>query len=630
MSIHALPSRARLALRGLAVTALLGGMATVPSASAGAGGRDERGGPRAADQWVTHVMRRMTLEEKVGQLFVANVQGRSADTTDPAEVTANQAMYGPDVRNADDLIDRYHLGGIVYFRWTDNVDAPAQIAELSNGIQAAARRQRAHIPMLIATDQEQGVVSRVWEPATEFPGNMAVGAGRRDGDAFTAANVTAQELGAVGINQNYAPDADVNVNPLNPVIGVRSFGEDPGLVSSMTAAAVRGTQAAGVSATLKHFPGHGDTVTDSHSGVPWIFHTKQQWEQIDAPPFRAGIAAGTDMVMTAHVVMPELQSDCDQATQQGCDPATLDPEILTGLLRDELGFKGVVVTDALNMAGVREKYGDARVPVLALKAGVDQLMMVDTPTDTVSLDVAYRAVLDAVRRGEITEERIDRSVRRVLTLKWRRGLFQHPFVDERRAADRLGTPEHVAAARDVADHGVTLIKNDAGLLPLAADPARRVLVTGYRSVSSTVNAAPAERLAGALRERGVTADLFETGTAPDQATVDAAVGRARDNDLVVVATSNASASPAQQSLVRALVQAGRPVVLVATRNPYDIAELTGVPAYLASYSWTRPAMEAVARVLLGEVQPSGRLPVRIPAAGDPATTLYPYGFGLGF
>ena len=322
--------------------------------------------------------------------------------------------------------------------------------------------------MLIATDQEHGVVSRVWAPATEFPGNMALGATRRPRDAQAAARITAKELGALGINQNYAPVADVNINPLNPVIGVRSFGESPDLVSDMTAAAVHGSERAGVSATLKHFPGHGDTVTDSHTGVPWIFHDREQWEETDAPPFRAGIAAGVDMIMTAHVVMPELQSDCDLATQEGCDPATLDPEILTGLLREELGYRGVVVTDALNMAGVREKYGDARIPVLALKAGVDMPMMVDTDTDTVSLDVAYTAVLDAVRNGELTEQRIDESVYRVLKLKRERGLFRDPFVNERRAARRLGTPRHLARARRVGEHGVTLIKNDAGLLPLAA------------------------------------------------------------------------------------------------------------------------------------------------------------------
>ena len=177
--------------------------------------------------WVDSKLHRMTLEEKVGQLFVANVYGRSAGTTDPDDVAANQAMYGPDIRNARDLVERYKLGSIVYFRWTHNLDQPAQIARLSNGIQRAALAGRPGIPLLISTDQEHGVVSRVWAPATEFPGNMALGATRRPGDAFDAGRVTGTELKALGINQNYAPVADVNINPLNPVIGVRSFGENP-------------------------------------------------------------------------------------------------------------------------------------------------------------------------------------------------------------------------------------------------------------------------------------------------------------------------------------------------------------------------------------------------------------------
>ena len=599
--------------------------ALLPAAGAAGAGAGTQGGK---DRWIVKKIRAMTLEEKVGQLFVANVYGRAADTTDPADVDANQAMYGPGIRNADELIDRYKLGGVVYFRWTNNLAAPAQIAHLSNGIQKAALRQRARIPMLIATDQEHGVVSRVWGPATEFPGNMALGATRRRGDSYAAARVTAKELGALGINQNYAPVADVNINPLNPVIGVRSFGESPDLVSQMTAAAVVGTERAGVSSTIKHFPGHGDTVTDSHTGVPWIFHSRQEWEDTDAPPFRAGIAAGADMVMTAHVIMPELQSDCDVATQVGCDPATLDREILTGLLREELGYRGVVVTDALNMAGVREKYGDERIPVLALKAGVDMPMMVDTATDTVSLEVAYNAVLNAVRSGELTEKRIDESVYRVLKLKRDRGLLRDPFVNERSAASKLGTPRHLAVAGRVGDHSVTLVKNDAGRLPLSAG--EKVLVTGYRSVSNTSNAEPAAHLAAALQGEGVATELFETGPAPDAATIAEAASKAEANDVVVVATSNATGSTAQRDLVNALLSTGKPVVLVATRNPYDIAALTQVPTYIASYSWTKPAMEAVGRVLLGEVNPVGKLPVRIPAADDPATTLYPYGFGLGY
>jgi len=607
-------------VRCLTLALLMLLLAGVPPASAAAGGQ----------RFIEKKIRGMTLEEKVGQLFVANVNGESAATSAPDDVAANQTMYGPGIDNADDLIDRYKLGGIVYFRWTNNLNRPGQIARLSNGIQRAALDQPAGIPMLIATDQEHGVVSRVWAPATEFPGNMALGATRRRGDALDAAKVTAKELRALGINQNYAPVADVNVNPLNPVIGVRSFGESPDLVSQMSAAAVSGTQRAGVSATLKHFPGHGDTVTDSHTGVPWIFHTREQWEQIDAPPFRAGIAAGADMVMTAHVVMPELQSDCVVETQQGCDPATLDPEILTGLLREELGYDGVVVTDALNMAGVREKYGDERVPVLALKAGVDMPMMIDTTTDTVSLEVAYDAVLEAVRGGELSEQRIDQSLRRVLKLKLDRGLFRRPFVNPGKARRRLGTRRHRATAGRVGDHSVTLVRNDAGLLPLPRRSRKKVLVTGYRLVSNTSNAQPAAHLSAALGRHGVAPELFETGTAPDSATIAAAVGKAQESDLVVVATANASGSAAQRDLVSQLIATGKPVVLVATRNPYDIASLGQAQTYLASYSWSKPSMQAVARVLFGRVEPSGRLPVRIPAADDPNATLYPFGFGLGY
>jgi beta-N-acetylhexosaminidase len=582
---------------------------------------------RGHDQ-VDKRLRHMTLEEKVGQLFVANVYGESAGTTAPEDVAANQAMYGPDVRNARDLIDRYKLGGIVLFRWTNNLSNPRQIAGLSNGIQRAGLRQRARIPLFVSTDQEHGVVSRVWDPATRFPGSMTLGAGRRWSDAYAAAKVTGEELGALGINQNYAPVADVNVNPLNPVIGVRSFGESPELVSRLTAASVAGTRKAGVLATIKHFPGHGDTVTDSHTGVPWIFHTREQWEAIDAPPFRAGIEAGADMVMTAHVIMPHLQPGCDPDTQEGCDPATLAPEIMTGLLREELGYRGVVVTDALNMAGVREKYGDERVPVLALKAGADMPMMVDTTTDTVSLEVAYDAVLNAVRSGELSEARIDESVRRVLKLKRDRGLLRDPFVDERKAKRRLGTRSHREVARRVSDHGVTLVKNDVGLLPLRRGG--RILVTGYRSVSNTSDAQPAAHLVAALRRHGARADLHETGAAPDAAAIAAAVQRAQASDVVVVATSNASGSPSQRALVNALLDTGKPVVLVATRNPYDIADLTRAPAFVASYSWAQPAMESTARLLLGRLDPSGRLPVRIPVAGDPSTDLYPFGHGLGF
>ncbi|RJL32749.1 glycoside hydrolase family 3 protein [Bailinhaonella thermotolerans] len=604
-------------------TAVLLSAALAPHAQADAGG----------DRQIAEKIRRMTLEEKVGQLFLANVYGETADTTNPADVTANQTLYGPDVRNGNDLIAKYKLGGLVYFRWSNNLNEPAKIARLSNGLQRAALAQPAKIPLFISTDQENGVVYRLGDPATQLPGAMALGATRRPADAFASYAVTGRELRALGVNQDYAPVADVNVDPSNPVIGVRSFGEDPKLVSDMTAAAVRGIRSTGLASAIKHFPGHGDTVNDSHNQVPWIHHTREEWREIDAPPFAAGIRAGTDMVMTAHVVMPKLQSDCDEVTKAGCDPATLDPEILTGLLRGELGYDGVVVTDALNMKGVREQYGDERVPVLALKAGVDLLMMIDTTTDTVSLDVAYNAVLKAVRSGELTERRIDESVRRVLKLKKDRGLFRgDPYVDEGRAAQRLGTRAHVAVADHVSGHSVTLVRDDAKALPLAA-AGKKFLVTGYRNVvNPTVLATPALHLAEALKEQGAAADLHETGTTPARADIDAAVAKANASDAVVVTTVNATGTGAsatqQRALVEALIATGKPVIVVGSRNPYDINALPGARTFLASYDWSRSQMRATARVITGKTRPTGKLPVTIPAAGG--GVLYPYGHGLTY
>ncbi len=597
----------------------------VPASASGGGQADHDVAPAPASQrdnlargFILKQLRQMTLEEKVGQLFVTYAYGETVDTTNPADVSSNRGLYGLD--NAAALIDKYHLGGIVYFAWSNNVNNPPQIAKLSNGIQRAALAQRRPIPMLISTDQEQGTVARVGPPATQFPGNMALGAARDPGNAFSAARITGQELHALGINQDFAPDSDVNTNPLNPVIGVRSFGEDPALVSRLVAAEVNGYQPRdGVAAALKHFPGHGDTVTDSHTGVPWIFHSKQQWETVDAPPFRAGIAAGVDMIMTAHVVMPELQSDCDVATQQGCDPATLDPEILTGLLRDELGYDGVVITDSLGMQGVRDKYGDDRIPVLALKAGVDMLLM------PANLDLAYNSVLNAVRSGEISQRRIDESVYRVLRLKFSRGLFQHPYVDAGRIDRVVGTAAHYAQAQRVTDQTTTLVKNDAGLLPLAAGGGGKTLVTGW-GVATT------QTLADDIARRGSTTEVYQTGTNPSQATIDQAVARAKADDLVVVTTTNAwqAGQAGQRRLVDALVATGKPVIAIAVSTPYDIAYFTAAPTYLATYSYTPGALEAVTKVIFGEVSPAGKLPVTIPVAGDAQTPLYPYGHGLTY
>lgn len=557
--------------------------------------------------FILNQLRRMTLEEKVGQLFVTYVYGDTVDTTNPADVSRNRSAHGVD--NAAALIDRYHLGGIIYFAWSNNLNNPEQIANLSNGVQRVALAQRVPTPMLISTDQEQGVVVRVGPPATQFPGNMAIGAGRSPRDAYVAARITGRELRALGINQNYGPVADVNVNALNPVIGVRSFGEEPQLVAQLTGAQVLGYQQRdGVAATAKHFPGHGDTNVDSHTGVPVINHTREEWEKIDLPPFRAAVAAGIDSIMTAHIVVPALDPSGD--------PATLSYPIMTGVLREELGYDGVVVTDSLGMQGVRDKYGDDRVPVLALKAGVDMLLMPP------KLDLAYNAVLAAVRSGEISESRIDESVYRVLRLKFYRGLYQRPHVDLAEIGSVVGTAEHRAEAAAVTAGTTTLVRNDGGLLPLAPAP-RDVLVTGW-GVATTAT------LAGHLAQRGAATAVYETGISPGQTRIDAAVARADAADLVVVTSNNAWSRPQQQALVTALVATGKPVVVIGVRDPYDIAYFTGARTYLATYSYTAIALETVVKVLFGEIAPTGRLPVTIPVAGAPDTPLYPYGHGLGY
>lgn len=506
-----------------------------------AGGRSGSPGPAgrpapAPDAWIPAKVAKMSVAEKVGQLFVTRFSSR-----------------------ADGLakVRKYHVGGLIYF--PGNFSSPSRTAAQSNALQKASG-----IPLLLGVDEEQGIVSRT-PFITRFPGNMALGATGNPADARAAAQVTGVELRAVGINLDYAPDADVNVNPRNPVIGLRSFGADPALASRMVTGAIEGYQAAGVAVSPKHFPGHGDTATDSHTGLPVITHSRRTWEKLDAPPFKAAVAAGADMIMTAHIVVPKLD--------RSGDPSTLSRTVLTGLLRGTLGYRGVITTDSLEMAGVRQKYGDAVVPVRAILAGADQVLMPP------SLPRAYRAVVAAVRSGKITQRRLDESVTRVLTLKQRRGLFQGTSADPAKAAAAIGTSAHRAAARRVAEHAVTLVRNERNLLPLKG---RKVAVTGPASAA----------LSSALRRRGI------------------ATTSAGPADVIVLTTENAG--PATAARVRA---AGtKPVVVAALGRPYDLDAAGGAQAALATYSAGAVSIGALAGVLSGAVKPIGRLPV--PAGGQ--------------
>ncbi|WP_030868547.1 glycoside hydrolase family 3 protein [Streptomyces sp. NRRL F-2747] len=578
----------------------------------------------------------MSLAEKVGQLFVSRAYGHSATDPDPADAEQNLKLFG--VRTAAELVSRYHLGGIIYFAWAHNTRGPQQIAELSAALQRAAAGTGSGVPLLLSTDQEHGAVARIGKPATLLPGAMALGARHGAGgaggtgsaggtgtatggtgagagsdtgtdsdsaataEARRAARIAGAELAAMGIRQDYAPVADVNVNPANPVIGVRSFGSDPQAVAALVAAQVRGYQGAGVAATAKHFPGHGDTETDSHVGLPVMRHSRAQWEELDEPPFRAAVEAGVDAVMTAHIVFPALDPSGD--------PATLSRPIVTGILRERLGFRGVVVTDALDMAGVRQKYGDDRVPVLALKAGCDQLL---NPPD---LGLAHRSVLAAVEAGELTQARIEESVLRILELKARRGLFDAAHTAAGQTDALVGIPAHLTAADEIAAGTTTLLANPVGLLPLDPAAAPRVLVTGTDPASPSGTTGPPTTVLA----RELTALGCRATAAPPARAVAAAPG----NAAVLVCTYNVpEGDDPQRTLVTELLATGVPVVLVAIRNPYDSARLPACAAELATYTWTDVEMRAAARVVTGAVRPTGRLPVPVPGR-------YPLGHGLSY
>ena len=601
--MHNSPFRRRLAVASALALAIgvTPAMATAAEPTTAPQGGHHR--PDPAERYADRMLQSMTLEQKVGQLFILFAYGPTADGED----ARNTALYGE--ASAADIIDEYEPGGFILFSARDNVTDPVQVANLTNGLQNAAEDAGAGIPMLISTDQEQGLVNRIGSPATLFPGNMALGAGGSEKDARKAAAITGQELLAMGIQQNNAPDADVNINPDNPVIGVRSFSSDPDLVSRLTAAAVKGYQDdAGIIATAKHFPGHGDTATDSHYGLPVITHSLEEWQRIDAPPFQAAIDAGVESIMTAHILVPALDDSGD--------PATLSKKIVTGQLREALGFDGVIVTDGLEMAGVREKYGDGEVAVRAIEAGVDQLLLPAAP------QVAYEAIDEALDSGRLTEERIDESVRRILIMKQHQGVTEHPQVDVSKVLKTLGKRSHLRAAEKITDHTTTVVRNDDGGLPVSVE-GEKVLVTGY-GVST------GQTLAGELASHGAETSVLTTGSAPTAAQIDEAVAAAQHNDVTVVLTYNVGAASTQKQLVAALDATDTHLIVVAVRNPYDINQLGDVDEYLATYSYAAPALASLARVITGEVTPSGTLPVDIRSADDPTEILYPLGHGLSW
>jgi beta-N-acetylhexosaminidase len=532
------------------------------------------------------LLKQMSLEEKVGQLMMVGFYGSEPN----ADITR--------------LIREAHAGGVILFAYSQNVVNPVQTARLTNGLQSLAQETRLGVPLLISTDQEGGVVARLTTGATEWAGNMALGATRKAAYAYQAAKMTGEELRAVGINMNLAPDLDVNVNPANPVIGVRSYGENPQLVADMGSAAIHGYQE-NVIATGKHFPGHGDTNVDSHLGLPVINKSREELEKVELVPFKRAIAEGIDAIMTAHIHVPALDNTPDL-------PATLSRPILTGLLRQELGYRGLIITDSMTMAGVANYFGGVpKAAVKAVQAGADIILLTPALKTDEQIEV-YQAVLEAARKGEIPVEQIDQSVLRILKVKAKYGLFEHRFVDPADVPNHVATEKHQRTSMKIARSSITLVKNENNLLPLHLEPDQKLGIISQFSLIDRVRPYHA-----------ATTEIYHSQVNPSDADIQAAVEMAKTQDVLLVGTYNATANPQQVKLVKALQELHKPMVVIAFRNPYDIEAFPDVPAYLTAYGFRSVSLQAAVETVFGDNQPKGRLPVTIPG-------LYPYGHGLRY
>jgi beta-N-acetylhexosaminidase len=497
-----------------------------------------------------------------------------------------------------EAIRAYRPGGVTLFRHL-NVDTPAQVRQLTELLQQAAR-QAGLPPLLIAADQEGGQLMAIGEGVTQLPGNLALGAAGSDALARQAGEVLGTELAAMGINIDYAPCCDVNINPENPVIGTRSFGEDPQRVAELSAALVAGLQSRGVAAAAKHFPGHGDTASDSHHGIPVVLHTLERLRQVEFPPFAAAIQAGVKLVMTAHLALPAVEGRSDL-------PATLSPAIIKGLLRGELRFAGVVVTDAMDMKAIRQGEGLGEEAVRSAAAGTDLLLLTSDPIDQRRVHASLER---ALQLGQLDAAEMSASVGRILDLKYWLSK-QGPQPD----LSAVGCAAHRAVADEIAWRSVTLVRDQAGLLPLRPRNDQRLVVVMPRPLDLT----PADTssyvipaLAEALRRYHQDVTELILPHSPQEQDITAALQQVRSTDIVILGTLNAFSQPAQAVLARLMLRSGSPVVIAALRMPYDLAAFPEAPTFLCNYSILEPSMRALARALFGQARFQGRLPVSIP------------------
>ncbi|MBA3298060.1 MAG: glycoside hydrolase family 3 protein [Acidobacteria bacterium] len=556
------------------------------------------------EKWVQATLKKMTVEEKVGQMLVSSFQSTFMSTDSEAFDELVKAVH------------EYKVGGFHVFGGSERVPPvllnptygavtlgqPLEAASLLNRLQAISP-----VPLLNTADFEAGVGFRI-AGATAFPRLMAFGAARDERLAHEAGRITGEEARALGVHVNFAPVVDVNNNPRNPVINTRSYGEDPQMVARLATAYIRGMQGAGVSATLKHFPGHGDTDVDSHLGLPIIKHGRERLDQMELPPFRAGIAAGVDAIMTAHIEMPAL--DPTPKT-----PTTLSQPIIQGLLRKDLGFGGLIYTDSMGMAGVSAMYSPGEAAVRAVAAGNDVIL--HSPDD----GAAFAALVDAVKGGRIPVAQINASVERILRAKARAGLHRNKLVNLDTVANVVGTRKSRAIADAVSERSITLVKDEKNQVPLTLKRDAQILYLSVLDFPSNWRiAAPSRTFIPELRRRWPNVTSIELSDRATPAEVDLVRAMAPRYDAVVAsvfvragsASGRMDLAPPLQRLLNDLGRGRRPLVTVFFGNPYVAMVLPDLPAVMLTYDFYDRAEAAAVRALAGETAIGGRLPIELP------------------
>jgi beta-N-acetylhexosaminidase len=538
----------------------------------------------------------MTLEEKIGQLFLLAF---SKDRLDEARILFEE-----------------HFVGASYLS-NDNVPTPEAALDLTRRLQQFAASTRLKIPLLLGVDQE-GAWGVMVPGSCTGPGNMALGATGRPKDAFAMYEVIGRELASVGLNAVFAPSADCNSNPYNSIIGMRSFGEKPSLVAAMTAAAVRGAHSGGVIATIKHFPGHGDTTSDTHRDLAAVKRSREELAAIDLYPFAEGIRAGADIVMTAHILFPAIDAK---------NPATLSRIILQDLLRGQMGFQGVILSDSMNMQAMTKNYALEDAAIQALNAGVDVIMLAeehyshDATTYLRQQTLLLTAVKQAVQDGRLPLERVDDATTRVLTLKRKFGLLPGEFDDQRFSASNVGGAANRAVELNVSRHAVAVLRDTQMHVPI--DPAKSLTL-----VNTTLRAS--YDILGATRGIGPNQmtpafDYFATalGKRYPNVTILSAeqvlAGAFPADGLIVAVTENYPLpgtdfdQSSQPHVIRRLHErAADRLVVVALRDPYELTTLPSIETYVCAFSFRPAAAQAVVDVLSGIVPPSGDTPVSVP------------------